>query len=125
MSPKPQRRDLGQVLILLVLLRARFKITFRPRTSTLTEAAESFGTTGKWTCPLGCGGEWPVDGEELGPSPLSLPPSRASRSLRASPRRDRCAVPAAPGVRAPSLVARTLRDTPSRIASGSLRGARN
>src|SRR5262245_26500930 len=67
--------------ILKYALRARFKITFRPRRSTLTEAAESSGTTRKWTCPLGCGGE--------GPSPLSL----------------------------------ALRDTPLRIASGSLRGA--
>ena len=62
-------------------LRARFKITFRPRRSSSAGAVDGLGTSRAWTCPSGCGGE--------GPSPLSL----------------------------------ALRDTPSRIASGSLRGA--
>src|SRR5207249_1067153 len=39
------------------LLRARFKITFRPRRSTSAGAVDGLGTTRKWTCPMGCGGE--------------------------------------------------------------------
>src|SRR2546425_13096341 len=46
-----------------ILLRARFKITFRPRRSTPAGAIDGLGTTREWTCPMGCGGE--------GPSPLS------------------------------------------------------